>query len=117
MAGGGTRPYGYESDRLTIRESEAAVIRECATRLLAGEAIRSICRDLEEREIPTVLGGAWKTQTLRRLLMSGRISGQREHHGELVALAEWPAIITPAQTTRIRALLSDPDRRTNRSTK
>jgi hypothetical protein len=47
--------------------------------------------------------------------MSGRISGQREYHGELVATAEWPAIITPAETTRIRALLSDPDRRTNKS--
>jgi DNA invertase Pin-like site-specific DNA recombinase len=115
MAGGGTRPYGYDDNRKTVRESEAVVIRECAGRLLAGEAIRSICRDLEERQIPTVLGGPWKTQTLRRLLMSGRISGQREHHGELVARAEWPAIISPAETTRIRALLTDPDRRTNRS--
>ena len=46
--------------------------------------------------------------------MSARISGQREHKGEIVADAEWPAIITPAETTRIRALLSDPDRRTNK---
>ncbi|MFD8006717.1 recombinase family protein [Streptomyces mirabilis] len=28
IAGGGTRPYGYEEDRLTIRESEAEMIRE-----------------------------------------------------------------------------------------
>ena len=41
-------------------------------------------------------------------------SGQREHNGEIVATAEWPAIISPAETSRIRALLSDPDRRTNR---
>ena len=115
IAGGGTRPYGYESDKTTVREQEAAVIRECATRLLAGEALRSLCSDLEEREIPTVTGAPWKTQTLRRILMSGRISGQREHHGELVSVAQWPAIITPAETTRIRALLSDPARRTNRS--
>jgi DNA invertase Pin-like site-specific DNA recombinase len=114
-AGGGTRPFGYEPDGLTIRAGEAAVVRECATRLLAGEAVRSICRDLDERGVQTVTGKPWKTQTLRRLLMSGRISGQREYHGELVATAEWPAIITPAETTRIRALLSDPDRRTNKS--
>ena len=74
------------------------MIRECATRLLAGEAIRSICRDLTERGVATVTGAEWKPQTLRRILMSARISGQREHHGELVALAEWPAIITPAET-------------------
>jgi len=115
IAGGGTRPYGYESDKRTVRETEAAVIRECARQLLAGESLRSLCSDLEERGIPTVTGAAWKTQTLRRLLMSGRISGQREHHGELVAASEWPGIITPTETTRIRALLSDPSRRTNRS--
>ncbi len=32
IAGGGTRPFGFEADRRTIRESEAAVIRECARR-------------------------------------------------------------------------------------
>jgi hypothetical protein len=48
------------------------------------------------------------------MLLSARISGQREHHGEIVAKAEWPAIITPAQTDRLRALLQDPARRRNR---
>ena len=47
--------------------------------------------------------------------MSGRISGQREHKGEIVAKAEWEAIITPGETQRLRAKLGDPDRRTNRS--
>lgn len=115
VGGGGTRPYGFEADRRTVRESEAAVIRECVKRFLAGEAIRSICRDLNEREVPTVIGGPWKTQTLTRLLGSPRISGEREHRGEIVAQAEWPAIVTPAETARARAILADPSRRTNRS--
>ena len=115
VAGGGTRPYGYEPDRRSVRESEALIVRECARRLLAGEALRAICADMNERAVPTVTGGQWRTQALRRMLMSPRISGQREHRGEIVAEAEWPAIITPAETTRIRALLSDPSRRTNKS--
>jgi site-specific DNA recombinase len=115
VSGGGTRPYGFESDRKTIREEEAAVIRECARRLLAGESLRSLCADLNERGVPTVKGAEWKTQTLRRILGSGRISGQREHHEELVSKAEWPPIIPTAQTARIRALMNDPVRRTNRS--
>src|SRR3990170_5911005 len=115
VAGGGTRPYGYEADRRTVRESEAVVIRECARRLLAGEALRAICADLNERGVSTVTGGQWRTQTLRRMLMSPRISGQREHRGEIVAEAEWPAIIMPEETARIRALLSDPARRTNKA--
>jgi DNA invertase Pin-like site-specific DNA recombinase len=113
IAGGGTRPYGFERDRRTIVPSEAAVIRELADRALAGEAIRALCRDLDERGIATVTGVSWKPQTLSRLLASGRISGQREHHGELVAAAEWPAIITPQQTAQLRRLLLDPGRRTN----
>jgi DNA invertase Pin-like site-specific DNA recombinase len=115
VGGGGTRPYGFEPDRVTIQESEAAVIRECVARFLAGEAIRSICNDLNERGVATVAGGAWKTQTLTRLLGSPRISGQREHRGEIVADAEWPAIVSPADTARVRAILSDPSRRTNRT--
>ena len=114
LAGGGSRPFGYEDDKLTVRESEALVIRECAAKLLAGEALRSICSGLNDRGIPTSPGGQWQPQTLSRMLRSARISGQREHKGEIVAQAEWPAIITPAETTRIRALLSDPERRTNK---
>ena len=115
VSGGGTRPYGYEQDRRTLRPDEAAIIRECAKRALAGDSLRVLCLDLNERGVPTVTGTPWKSQTLKRILTSARISGQREHRGEIVAKAEWPAIITPAETQRLRAKLNDPDRRTNRS--
>jgi site-specific DNA recombinase len=49
------------------------------------------------------------------VLRGARWSGQREHHGEIIAKAVWPAIITPEETARIRAILDDPERRTNRS--
>ena len=112
VAGGGTRPYGFEDDRVTLRESEAVVIREAAERVLAGEPVRSVCSDLNERGVPTVTGTPWSATTMTRMLGSGRVSGQREHRREIVARAEWPGIITPAQTTRLRALFSDPARRT-----
>lgn len=115
VSGGGTRPFGFENDRRTIRPAEAAVVRECAARVLAGDPLRAICTDLNRRGVESVTGKQWSSQTLRRVLMSGRISGQREHRGEIVAKAEWPAIITPAQTQQLRAKLGDPDRRTNRS--
>jgi site-specific DNA recombinase len=114
-SGGGTRPFGFEADQRTIRPAEAAIIRECATRFLAGVPLRALCTDLNERGVATVMGRAWSPQTLRSLLKSGRISGQRDHHGEIVAKASWEPIITPAETQRIRAKLSDPNRRTNRT--
>ncbi len=62
-------------------------------------------------------GGPWNATVLRRILMSGRISGQREHREEIVAPGDWPAVITPQDTARLRAILSDPSRRTNRATR
>lgn len=115
VSGGGSRPYGYEADKLTIRAEEAEVIREYATRVLAGDSLRSLCTKLNNDDVLTVTGKQWSPQTLRRLLMSARISGQREHNGEIVAKAAWPAIITPRQTVQLRAKLGDPDRRTNRT--
>ena len=115
VSGGGSRPYGYEVDKVTVRTEEAEVVRELARRVLAGDSLKALCRDLSERGIATANGKEWQPQTLRRMLVSARISGQREHHGEIVAVAQWPAIITPAETQKLRAKLQDPDRRTNRA--
>lgn len=122
VAGGGKRPFGYADDRVTVVEVEAAVIRECAARTLAGESLASICRDLADRGITTTGGKNWLPTTLRRLLGSARISGRREHiprsagqtirplRGEIVADAVWPSIISPVDSDRLRTLLSDADR-------
>ena len=42
VSGGGTRPYGYAKDRVTVIPDEAAIIKEMAERLLAGDSLRSI---------------------------------------------------------------------------
>jgi hypothetical protein len=115
VSGGGSRPYGYESDKLTVRAGEAAVVRECAKRLLAGEPVRTIARDLNERGVASASGGSWSPQSLRRMLASPRISGQRVHHGEIVAKAVWPAIISAKDGAKIRSLLANPERRTNKA--
>jgi site-specific DNA recombinase len=112
--GGSDRPFGFEADRITVRESEAKIIRELATRFLAGESLSSLCKWLAENNITTTRGGAWKLTGVARVLGGARWSGQREHHGEIIAKAVWPAIITPEETARIRAILDDPERRTNR---
>lgn len=113
--GGANRPFGYEADKVTLRPDEATIIRQLAERLLAGESMTSLCNWLTDNEVPTVKGGTWGATTLRNVLLSARISGQREHRGEIVGDAEWPGIITPEQTHRIRAILTDPSRRTNRT--
>ena len=113
-SGGGTRAYGFQPGHRKVIPKESAVVREAARRILAGEPLRSVTRDLNDRRIPTVTGKPWSSTVLRTILTSGRISGQREHLGEIVAAGDWPAIVTPAQTARLRTILLDPDRRTNR---
>lgn len=125
VSGGGTRPFGFADDRVTILEEEAAVIRGCATRVLANESLASVCRDLLARGITGTGGRSSKVTTLRAMLMSARISGRREHKsrgsgdpkkpgpGEIVADAVWPAIISATDSDRLRALFSDKSRRTS----
>ncbi len=96
------------------------VIREAAARILAGESLRSVSGDLTGRGILTATGRAWRPSGLRNMLRSARISGRREHHGQIVAPAVWPGIISPADSDRLRSLLgrageSAPPRRTPRS--
>lgn len=134
--GGGHRPYGYERiyDRderprrvigQRIVPDEADVIRECARRVLAGEALVAVSRDLNRRGIATSTGGQWSTTSLARMLASARIAGAREHRprsraetrrvvtGEITRPDAWPAIVTPGESARLRALLTDPTRRTS----
>jgi site-specific DNA recombinase len=103
--GGGTRPFGYLDDRVTIDPAEAVLVREAATKVLAGESVRAIATDWNERGIPTAAGRAWTVQTMRRMLASARLSGQREHRGEIVATGTWAPILTPEQTASLRAVL------------
>lgn len=103
VSGGGSRPFGFEDDRLTVRESEAAVVREAMARALAGESLRGLCEDLAARGITTSAGNAWKPTGLSRVLGSARICGQRELHG-VVSTAQWPAIVPPADVAAFRAM-------------
>jgi DNA invertase Pin-like site-specific DNA recombinase len=105
ISGGGLRPFGYEADRKTIRPAEADDIRWAAAAALAGESLRSIAMGLNRRGVPTVTGADWSPTTVKRLLMSGRIAGQREHRGVLASRAEWPAIIEIDDSLRLRAML------------
>jgi hypothetical protein len=112
--GGGGRPYGYAADRVTVVEAEAAIIREAVRRVLAGESIRSILRDLDSRRVVTPHGRPWRQSTLRRMLLHPRLAGLREHRGAVIGPACWEPIISKADHDRLRAVLGDPEPRGKR---
>jgi DNA invertase Pin-like site-specific DNA recombinase len=102
---GGSRRYGYEPDSMTVRESEAAIIRECIERSIAGEPAYLITKDLNERGVPTAYDNKWRTPNLQRLLLSDRIIGVRDHNGAKHP-AQWPAITTREDQERVRVAWS-----------
>lgn len=114
--GGSTRPFGYEDDRVTVRESEAKIIREVAARYLAGESMRSLANWMNDQAVPrTGRAEVWRTPTLRAILTSGRIAGLRDHKGKPAGKAVWPAIITLAQHEQILALQRSKQRQGRRA--
>jgi site-specific DNA recombinase len=109
--GGGMRGYGYAADHVTVIEAEAEAIREAMARVLGGSSVRSIVHDFQARGLPTTTGKPWAAQTLTRILQSARIAGWREHQGEFLAEAQWPAIVSREDVERVRAIFADPARR------
>lgn len=127
---GALRSYGLAGARVgnghvweTVGH-EVAVIEEAARRILAGEAMHAIVKDLNRREIPAPKGGVWHVQTMKNILVSPRVAGWRSHTpgldrnapahfggGEFTAPAEWPAILDRETVERIRRILGDPSRR------
>lgn len=107
-----TRPFGFEPDAVTIREAEAAVIRDLVERLLAGESQNDMIRDLNERGITTSTGGQWGRTGLRDVLTRPRNAGLVEHLGEIVgrlqnAAGEPCQPIVPEETyQRVSALFA-----------
>jgi site-specific DNA recombinase len=110
---GGPRPYGYDVPRdnhgrslrnghLIVVPEEAAIVREAAARVLAGESIWRICTDLNARAIPTSKGTRWRTQTLRRILTNPTTVAKREYHGVIVADALWPPLLSVDDWQQLR---------------
>lgn len=99
--------------KLTICEPEAKLIRDGARRVLAGESVRSVTRRWAKSGLKTSTGKAWIASGVRNVLNSARIAGLREYEEEFYK-ANWPGVISREEWERLRALLSDPLRRTNR---
>ena len=104
------RMYGYESDCLTIKKSEARVVREMARRVLVGDSLRSLATELNQHRVRTAMGRQWSSGGLRSLLINPRIAGLAQYRGAVVGRGRWKAIIRPAESARLREFFHDRDR-------
>jgi site-specific DNA recombinase len=90
---GGKRPYGYEKGWKALREDEAEVVAWMVERVLAGETINGLVRELNARAIPTATGKEWNHTLVRQTLTKPRIAGLRSHNG-VTYKGTFPRIVT-----------------------
>lgn len=105
---GGKRPYGYRSvggGQLEVVPKEAVLIREAASRVLAGETLYGICGDFNRRGELSAAGAGWRTPTLRGILISGTVAGRRVYKGSDVGPATWEAILDEATSRALASAL------------
>lgn len=74
----GFRPYGYDRD-MQIVDAEAAVIREVADRILAGDPVRAIAADLNARGIPPMRAAAWRNPAVKSIVRKPSVAGLRSY--------------------------------------
>ena len=104
---GSGRPFGFEPDGVTIRESEAELIRQAAERVLAGETVTAIARDWNTAGVPSPQrASTWHPTKLRRILVSPRAAGLRAYNGEVLGEAVWSAILDRQTWERLTAVLA-----------
>lgn len=104
-SGGGHRPFGLSRDWTAEVADEADAIRAAVDRILDGGSMYAVAAEWNARGLRTPTGGEWNSQKLRSMLRSPRLAGLRQHGGEIVGPAVWPAIADPAKHERLRAIM------------
>jgi site-specific DNA recombinase len=118
----GKLAYGYAREysergtfvRQYVKEEEAAIVRECGRRVLAGDSLYGIAQDLNARGIAAPQGGRWIPTQIKRLVTNPRYIGQRVYRGAVIGDAVWPAILDESTFLDCKARLEDPRRSTVR---
>ena len=95
------RGFGYDADMNVIPE-EAALIREAARRVLKGESLTAIARDFAGRGLVGRHGRPWAYSSLRNVLTSRRIVGERTYLGKVVATNAWEPVLDPLSGAKVR---------------
>jgi site-specific DNA recombinase len=109
----GRRRYGYETDGVTPRESEAAVVRRLFAHVAEGGSIRSAVGWLTAEGISPAPGRAWTPRRVRDLLLNPHYAGSIRHKGATIASGVVTPIIDAALAAEVAALLNDPSRTTS----
>lgn len=99
----GSRPFGFEDDKITKRKPEADAIKQAYYAVLSGEKSASIARawnaaGLVSGKMRTGRGqkgepSEWSAETVKALLLKPRNAGLRAYQGEIVGPGQQERIV------------------------
>ncbi len=111
------RVFGYEDDRVTLKEDEAELIRQAARDIVSGVALHAIARRWNEQGIKTPYGNIWRQAPLRQMMISPRLAGYRVHRRAIAldadgnpVMAQRPPILDVEVWEAVRATIRDRSR-------
>jgi hypothetical protein len=110
---GGVRPYGWQEDRITPDPAEAAIVREVTAKVIAGESIGSIAKQLNAAGHRTAQGIPWRDVHVRQMVLRPRNAGLRQHHGVVAGQGRWEPLVAAEELHEVQAILRNPARRTH----
>jgi DNA invertase Pin-like site-specific DNA recombinase len=90
--------------------SEAALLRDAASSILAGASLNSLVTAMAEAGVSTSRGRGQRRPNLRAILMRPRNAGLVQHRGEIVGRATWMPLMDEATWRSMVAVLEDPSR-------
>ena len=105
----GNRPFGFEVDRMTVREVEADMVREGYRLILAGQSLYAIMRLYNASGVLSVAGKPWSVQTVKQVLLRPRNAGLLESKGVVLGDSLTP-IVGREEWEQLTAILTDPKR-------
>lgn len=108
----GRRRFGYETDGITPRESEAAVVKWIFEQVSGGRSLRSTAIQLNKDGIVNATGRQWAPLRLRDLLSNPAYVGKVRHLGVTYdTKSEILPIVTQELFDKVAAILADPTRK------
>jgi DNA invertase Pin-like site-specific DNA recombinase len=127
----GKKIYGYQRIkdsetgalvRVEPHVDQAPLVQEAARRILAGETFYAVAKDFNERGIPPRRGTrkahrqglGWTPPAIKQMLTMPAYAAKRQHQGEVIGDAMWPALIELDTWEKLQIVMSPPQRkRTN----
>lgn len=103
---GGQRPFGFEPQRVAVREDEAEILRDMARRVIDGYSFRTVAVELNRRGITTQHGKEWNALKVRNVLTRPINAGIISHHG-VEYDAQTPAILSPDEWMQLNVAIRD----------